>query len=189
MNDAAPTKDDPSLTGYGTGARLFHWVTALLVLVMVVAGITMTSEGFESVRDPLFILHKGLGSVLLVLVLLRLAWRFLAPSPPPLPESVPARQRRLARLTHGALYVLLLVQAGSGYTRVRTGDYPVELLDALGVPSVIPVLPDLSVALSVVHAFSSYALVALVAVHVAAAVHHAWIRRDGVFGRMWPPVR
>jgi cytochrome b561 len=180
--------DDRTRRGYGTGARLFHWLTAVLVFVMIPAGVAMTSEGFEGVRDSLFILHKGLGSVLLGLVLLRLAWKALAPSPPPLPDVVPDRQRRLAELSHVGLYLLLVVMTVSGYARVRTGGFPIELLDAVGFPVFLPEMEGVSATLSVIHKVSAYALVALLAVHLAAAVYHAWIRRDGVFGRMWPPV-
>lgn len=179
----------PSDSGYGTGARLFHWITALAVFVMVPVGIAMTSEGFESIGDPLFILHKGLGTVILVLVLLRLLWKAVSPSPPPLPDSVPKRQQRLAHLTHGGLYAMLVIMTMTGFTRVRTGGFPNELLDALGVPTFLPEMPDLTITLSVIHKVSAYTFVALIAVHVAAAVYHAWIRDDGVVRRMWPPWR
>lgn len=180
---------DTADRGHGTGARLFHWLTAVLVFVQIPAGVAMTSEGFDALRDPLFIVHKGLGSLLLALVLLRVAWKAVTPAAPPLPDSIPERQRFLARSTHVGLYVLLIVMTTSGYARVRTGDYPIEVLDALGFPTVLPVMPDLSVTLSVVHKVSAYVLVALLSGHVAAAVYHGWIRRDGVLGRMWPPVR
>ena len=175
--------------GYGVVARLFHWGMGLLVLTTIPVGIAMTSEGFEGLRDALYITHKGIGGVILILLILRWAWRLLTPSPPPLPDSVPPLQRRIATLTHRLLYVLLGVMAGTGYLRVTTGDFPLELFDALGIPPLVTGLPDLSRTLSVIHAFTSYLLVATLAVHVAAAAHHALILRDGVLSRMWPPWR
>jgi len=188
--DHDASRPDPDAErGYGTGARLFHWITAAAVFTMIPVGIAMTSEGFESIGDPLFILHKGLGSILLALVLLRLAWKVVSPKAPPLPDSVPKRQQRLAHLTHGGLYAMLVIMTVTGFTRVRTGDFPIELLDALGVPVFIPEMPELTTTLSVIHKVSAYTFVALIAVHVAAAVYHAWIRDDGVVRRMWPPWR
>jgi cytochrome b561 len=175
--------------GYGIVARLFHWGMGILILVTVPVGIAMTSEGFDPVRDALYVAHKGIGAVILALLALRLAWRLVTPSPPDMPASVPWLQRRLATWTHRFLYLLLGIMAVTGYLRVTTGDFPLELLDALGIPPLLTGRPELSRTLSVIHAFTSYLLVATVAVHVAAAAHHALILRDGVFSRMWPPWR
>lgn len=175
--------------GYGVVARLFHWGTALLILTTIPIGIAMTSEGFESVGDALYIAHKNIGVVILGVLVLRLVWRLARPAPPPLPASVPALQRRIAEWTHRGLYLLVGLMAVTGYLRVVSGDFPVELLDALGVPPLISGRPDLSRTLSVVHKFTAWALVATLAVHVAAAAHHALILRDGVVSRMWPPWR
>ena len=122
-NSAAEPRD------YGTGARLFHWVTAVLVTVQVAAGLAMTTEAIAALNDTLFILHKGLGCVFLPLMGLRLAWKLAHPVEA-LPAGAPAPQRRLAALTHNALYGLLFVLPVSGYLRTVGDDYPIELLDA-----------------------------------------------------------
>ena len=179
--------EPPPGPGYGTGARLFHWGMALLILVTIPVGIAMTSEGFDGLRDALYVTHKGLGVVILALLVLRLAWKRVAAAPPPLPHSVPPLQRRIARWTHGLLYALVGGMAVTGYLRTVAGDFPIELLDALGVPPLVGGMPALSDALSVVHAFGSYVFVAVLALHVGAALHHALILRDGVVRRMWPP--
>jgi cytochrome b561 len=172
---------------YGTVARLFHWVTALLVAVMIPVGIAMTSQGFEEWGDLLYIVHKGTGSVLLVLVTLRVAWKLFHPVRP-LPEGVPEVQRRIAGATHWAILLLLLVMTVTGYVRTVGDGFPIELLDALGIPPLIGEHPELARRLSVVHKFTAWALAALVAAHVAAAVQHALVARDGGLRRMWPPV-
>ena len=118
--------------GYGTVARLFHWVTVLLILIMIPVGLTMIQEIPRPLQDRLFIIHKGLGPVVLVVVLLRLAWRVFNP-PPPLPASVPPLQQRVAGLVHAGLYAALLVMAISGYIRVTTGGFPIETLEAVGI--------------------------------------------------------
>lgn len=174
--------------GYGTVARLFHWVTALLVAVMIPVGIAMTSQGFESIGNQLYIVHKGTGSVLLVLVVLRILWK-LTHREPALHGGVPAIQRRIAGTTHWVLLLLLLVMTVSGYIRTVGEGFPIELLNALGIPPLIGENVELARTMSVVHKFSAYLLAALIAAHIGAAVHHALIARDGVMGRIWPPVR
>lgn len=175
--------------GYGTAARLFHWTTVAMVGVMIPVGLAMTSDAFQRWADPLYVLHKGLGSVLLVLVLARLAWKVLGPRTRTLSPGSSPLERRLASLTHGALYALLLLQAGSGYVRTVGDGYPIELLDTLGVPPLLPEMPEVAGILVVVHRFTSVVLVGAIGAHVAAAVQHHLAAGDGALRRMWPPVR
>lgn len=176
----------PPPTGYGTGARLFHWVVALLVVVQLPAGIAMTSEPLLGVADPLFILHKGTGSVLLVLVVGRILWR-LTHRPPPFPDYMKPLEKRIARATHLVIYVLLLVMAVSGYVRTIGDGFPIEFLDAIGIPPLIPLMPRTARAMLVIHQFAVIALVGLVAVHVSQVLRHHWVERNPVLRRMWPP--
>ncbi len=172
--------------GYDRGSRIFHWLVALLVAITVPAGIAMTSEGFDGLRDALFVIHKGLGIVILVVVLLRLAWRLAHPAPP-LPDSLPSAERRLARTSHRVLYLMLVGMAVVGYLRTAGGGYPVELLDALGVGPFVPEMPGIADTLSVVHKFGAWILVAAIAVHVAVVLQHTLFGRARILPRMWPP--
>ncbi len=174
-------------SGWSTPSRLFHWVVALLILVTVPIGIAMTSEGFEGVRNGLYVAHKGIGVLILVLVPLRALWRWLT-TEPPLPDEIPADERRLARATHLGLYALLLVMAVTGYLRTAGGGYPIELLDALGIPLIVGEMPVWADRFSVIHGFVAYLLVATIAVHVAAVVQHTLFGGVDVLSRMWPPV-
>src|SRR6478752_6879316 len=123
--------------GYNNVARMFHWATVLLVLVMIPAGLLMTQDIPRGLQDRLFVIHKGLGPLVFVVVLARLAWRVANP-PPPLPATVPPVQARVSELVHGALYFFLLLQAASGYVRITTGGFPIEALRALGIPPLLP---------------------------------------------------
>jgi len=178
----------PEDAGYGTGARLFHWVIAVMVLVQIPIGIAMLSEPLSRFADPLFVMHKGGGAVLLVLVLARIGWR-LTHRPPPFPDFVPARERPIAAATHVALYGLLLAMVVSGYVRTVGDGYPIELLDALGVPPLIPLMPHVATVALVVHQFAVIGLVALMAVHVSAVLRHHLIEGNAILSRMWPPFR
>ncbi len=172
--------------GYDRPARAFHWITALAVLLMIPAGLIMIRDGLpRGVQDALFIFHKNTGVLVLILMLLRAAWRGTHPAPPRPP--LPAWQERAASLNHLALYLLLLVMPVSGYIRVRAGGFPVEALDALGLPALVPRSEPLEEVAQAVHYYSAWLLIAAVALHLAAALYHGAIRRDGILGRMWPP--
>lgn len=173
--------------GYSKTARIFHWGIALAVLLMIPAGLIMTREGlYRPLQDALFIFHKNLGFFLFPFILARLAYRLTHP-PPPLPDSMPDWQKRAARLSHGLLYTLLLIMPLSGFTRVRAGGFPIELPDALGFGTWIAKNEPLANAAQALHLAAALTLIAVLAVHIGAALHHALIRRDEVWGHMWPP--
>lgn len=174
------------LMGYGVVARVFHWLTVVLVMIMIPAGTIMIQEIPRPTQDALYILHKGLGPFVLVVVLARLAWRFVAP-PPPLPPEIPWQQRLAAGAVHAGLYAFLIVMAVSGYVRVTAGGFPIESLRALGIPPLLSKDEGVAAVAKAVHATARYGLVLLILLHVAAAAYHGIIRRDGVFSRMWPP--
>ena len=174
------------LPGYRTPARWLHWIVAVAVLLMIPAGLIMTQEGLaRPVQDALFLFHKNMGVLLVPVILVRIAYR-LTHRPPPLPLSIPAWQRRAAGLSHAMLYVLLVVMPVSGFVRVRAGGFPIELLDRLGAGPWLPKSEQVADIAQGIHAIGAFALIAVLAIHIAAAAQHALIRRDGVWSRMWP---
>ena len=108
---------------------------------------------------------------------------------PALLPQTPILQRRIASLTHGFLYVLLVVLPISGYIRTIGDGYPIELLDAMNIPPLLSGIPEIARQMLVLHKFSAYLLTALIAVHIAAAVQHDLVMGDGVITRIWPPIR
>ena len=103
--------------GYTRTARLLHWVTAGLVLYQIPAGVLIAN--FE--LGPLYDLHKPLGTLILLLIIIRLAWRWAHPAPA-LPDHIPVAQRRAAVAMLWGLYALLLVQTLIGW--IGTAAYP-----------------------------------------------------------------
>lgn len=170
---------------YSLLARSLHWIVALVVLLTIPAGFVMVQEGLpRQVQNTLFIFHKNVGIVVLALVILRFLWRNLRP-PPPLPESVPGWQVWIGKVNHGLLYGLLILMPVAGYVRVKAGGFPVEMLDAWGVPALVPESEALAAFAKSMHYFGAFAIGALIALHVLAALYHGLIRRDGVLARMW----
>lgn len=173
---------------YTSTARLLHWLMAVLVLLTIPAGLVMVQPGLErGLQNALFLYHKNVGVLLILLVVLRAIWRWQNP-PPPLPATLPALQARIAGAVHGALYVLLVVVPVAGYVRVRAGGFPVESMDALGLPGLVPRSDALAAVAKTVHYGTGLLLAAVIAAHVGAALYHGLIKRDGVVARMWPPV-
>jgi len=158
------------------------------VVIQIVAGIAMTSEPLVNWTTPVYLYHKGAGAVLLVLVLARAGWR-LTHRPPAFPDYVPPLEQRIAGATHVAIYVVLVAMVVSGYVHTVGGGFPVEMLDALGIPPLIPNLPRTAHVMLVVHQFASVLLVGLVAVHVSAVLRHQLIEGNPILARMWPPFR
>ncbi|WP_236898133.1 cytochrome b [Devosia sp. SL43] len=167
-------------------AKVFHWLTVLLVLLTIPAALIMLTPGIERwLQDPLFIFHKNIGVVLLLLVAVRLAYRLLNP-PPPLPDSIPHLQRNIAEATHWLLYGLLLAMAISGFIRVAAGGFPLEAFDRFGVRNLVPRSDSLANTAKQLHALLRFPLIALIALHIGAALYHGLIKRDGIAKRMMP---
>lgn len=180
---------EKSSGGYTTPQRAIHWIMALLILPMIAAGFLMVQQGLpRSLQNTLFIFHKNIGVLVLGLAILRLVLRLRHPAPP-LPSNLPAWQRRTAQISHGLLYVLILLMPLTGYIRVRAGGFPIEALDRLGLPTFVPRSDTLAQFAKSAHEVGAYAIAALLALHIAAGLYHALILRDGTFARIWPVKR
>jgi cytochrome b561 len=172
---------------YRVPARVIHWVTALLVLGLLPVGALMVRDGLDrSLQNVLFIAHKNIGVVVLILIIVRIAYRMLRP-PVLDPVPLPRVQELAAHFTHFALYAMLLIMPLAGYVRVSAGGFPIEALDALGIPSFVPRSEALAEFAKAVHYYGAYAIAALVLMHIGAAAYHGVVRKDGIFTRMWPP--
>lgn len=173
-------------SGYKPFARAMHWFIALWIIAMLPIGTAMTQDGLSRpVQDTLYLLHKNGGAILILLMLIRLGYRLMNP-PPPLPASLAGWQVRAAETTHLVLYVMIFFMAVTGYVRVRAGGYPVEMLDAIGFPKLIPRNKTLETLAQAAHFWGRFVLVLALFAHIGAALQHKFIKKDGVFDRMWP---
>jgi cytochrome b561 len=118
---------------------------------------------------------------------LRLVWR-LSHRPPPLPPAMPAWQRRIATLAPWALYALLLAIPLSGWLYSSAVGVPTVYLGLWQLPDLVGKDKALAEALKLAHKALNFTLLALVVVHVAAAIKHHFVDRDGLLARMrpWP---
>ena len=162
-------------------ARVLHWSMALLILAMLFIGVTMVAS--VHLRPALISLHRPLGILIFVLVLLRLYNR-LRHRPPPLPADLPAWQAWAATASHWLLYALMLAMPLIGWAMLSAGGYPIVLWGGVQLPAIVPHTPSLYALLRNAHSLLAYLLFATVLMHVGAALFHAWVRRDGVFQAM-----
>lgn len=174
--------------GWGRAARLLHWATAALVLGQWLLGQYMTSLGPEALAQKfvLYQRHKSLGALILLVTLVRLAWRLVDRVRPEPPAAMPAWQRRAAAATHALLYLLLLVMPVTGFLAGAASPLgvPTVLFGVLPVPH--PIGPDaaLEQAFVLAHRIQGWAIAGLLALHVAAALKHHVIDRDATLLRM-----
>ncbi|EKS70646.1 MULTISPECIES: cytochrome b [Caballeronia] len=163
--------------------RALHWIMAICILSMLFIGVGMVS----TVRPDyltLVSIHKPLGIAILVLALIRLAVR-IARGAPPLPANMPEPMKLAAHLSHYAFYALMIALPLLGYGMLSAADYPV-VIGGYRLPSLLPHSNSLHTLLWNAHRFLALCFFALIVVHLAAALFHALVRRDGVFHAMAP---
>lgn len=162
--------------------RLLHWLMAICILAMLFIGVGMVSTIMPKYLE-LVSIHKPLGIAILVLALVRLAVR-LVYGAPPLPVDLPEPMKLAAHLSHYAFYVLMIGMPLIGWGMLSAAAYPVVLFAGVHLPAILPQSDNLHALLWNAHFYLAFAFFALILLHVAAALFHALIRRDGVFGAM-----
>ncbi|WP_437572633.1 cytochrome b [Sorangium sp. So ce542] len=165
-------------------ARALHWTMAVAIVAMLFIGVGMAST-VSGARTSLLPAHRSLGVVLLALAAVRLGVR-LTRRAPPLPEDMPAWQRRAAGASQIVLYVLMFTVPIVGWAMLSAGGYPVTLLGGVQLPSIAPQSPALYAALRHAHTYLALLLFGAFLQHLAAALFHLLIRRDDVFASMAP---
>lgn len=174
-----------SKNAYGSIAQAFHWVIAALVFVQLGIGVYVNDLPVSVARLQWLSWHKSLGFVIFILAVLRLGWRLASPAPR-LPDSLPAVVCQLARLTHWLLYALLILAPVAGWMHASAAGLGVNVFGWFALPHVVPRDPGLAELFHDTHRALVWTLTALVVLHVAAALNHAFVLRDGVVARMLP---
>ena len=174
---------------YSTTAIALHWVLGVALVGMFAVGLYMTSLPFSPQRLKLYNWHKWAGVTVLTLSALRLLWR-LTHRPPALPAAIqaamPLWQRIAHHATHHLLYLLFFAVPLVGWAYSSAAGFPIVLFGALPLPDLVGKNPELAEALKPWHGYAAYALATLAVLHVAGALKHQLIDRDGLISRMLP---
>ena len=164
--------------------RLLHWSIAVCILAMLFIGVGMVSTVAPKFLS-LVAIHKSLGIAILALALIRLAVR-LRYGAPALPADLPEPMKLAAYLSHYALYALMIGMPLLGWAMLSAAAYPVVVFGSVRLPAILPQSASLHTLLWDAHYYLAFAFFGLVLLHVAAALFHALVRRDGVFQTMAP---
>lgn len=177
---AAPT--------YSATARTFHWLTVVLLAILVPVGFIMADRMESDIGGPLtealYSTHKSLGFVVLLLTVARLGYRLARGAPPDEPTRT-GWQRMVSHATHWLLYALLLGVPLAGWVAVSYYDARV-LFGLVALPRITPVDQDVAQLVFEAHKAGAFLILALIALHLAGALRHHFLLKDGVLRRMLP---
>ncbi len=174
----------PTIDRYTLIQKILHWLIALAVIGALGVGAALDWLGNGALGNQLYALHKATGMLILGLMLLRIVARIIFGAPP-LPVSVPSWQRTAAAASHFLLYALILLMPVIGWAATSAFPAPIPFFGLFDVPALIGADRDLSKQLFAIHEWMGKAIFALVALHIAAALKHALVEKDGVLRRMW----
>jgi cytochrome b561 len=184
MTNVQRLRPVPVLRRFTSLQRALHWIMAVCILAMLFIGVGMVST-IAPEYLTLVGIHKPLGILILILALIRLVVR-LRYGAPPLPLDLPEPMKLAAYLSHYALYALMIAMPLIGWAMLSAAGYPVTLWHSLWLPQIVPQSASLHTLLWNAHFYLAFLFFAIILMHLAAALFHALIRRDGVFDAMGP---
>jgi cytochrome b561 len=170
---------------YTWQAMVLHWLLAVLIFALIGLGWYIGGLPRGSTLKPLLLgLHESCGMLAGILVLVRLWWRALN-QPPSLPATVPDWQQKAAQVGHALLYLCIVIMPLTGYATANFVKDPL-LFFGYPVPQWGWSSRPLEKLFADIHSATSNVLVALLVAHIAVALKHWFIDKDGVFQRMLP---
>ncbi len=169
---------------FGHLSVLLHWLVALVVYGMFALGLWMVTLGYYDTwyhKAPE--IHKSIGIVLLIVMVVRAIWRFVSPPPKPL-ASYSRLIRVSAVLMHILLYILLFSILISGYLISTADGQSIAVFDWFTVPATLTGQGEQADTAGMIHLYLAWAVVILSLLHAVAALKHHFIDRDATLKRM-----
>lgn len=175
-----------TINTYGSVTKNLHWLIAVLVIGMLAFGYVL---GYIPDNNPmkstLIGLHKSVGLTILLLIILRICWRFVNVQPS-LPITVPPWEKLAARTVQAGFYITLLVMPISGWLMTSFGGHPAMFWGWFNAALPVTKNTDLAKNIFTVHAVVAWIIIALLILHVGAAFKHHFIEKNNVLRRMLP---
>jgi cytochrome b561 len=172
---------------YTSPAIALHWVLAIAIVASFSVGLYMHELPFSPFRLKLYNWHKWAGVSILFLSVLRLVWR-ITHRPPALPAgmatAMPAWQHTAHHATHHLLYLLFFIVPLTGWAYSSAAGFPIVWFGVLPLPDFVGADKALAELIKPLHKFSTFALAGLVLLHMAAALKHQLVDKDGLLARM-----
>ncbi len=171
-------------TSYGTFSKTLHWITALLVISMLVGGFFM-GDFDKALKPTVYMIHKSVGLLIFSLMVVRLIWN-LTTGLPAYAKSLTRMQQKISTVGHYSLYLLLLIMPLTGILMsIASKRYPTFFnLFTIGALPGIPQTESFAEFMNESHEVLAWVFIVFVALHITAALQHRFIKKDGVFERM-----
>jgi cytochrome b561 len=169
---------------YGTTAKLFHWLIVALLLVQYPIGWQMPDIHRDMKPGAAMTFHVSFGMIILTLIVLRLAWRLAHPVAPD--SSLPPWQRLGSQAAHWLLYALLLATTATGWLFASFRGWSMSFFYLVPMPILALDNAAAGKAIDGLHQAMEWTLLAVIGLHVAAALAHLFIYRDRIMQRMLP---
>ncbi|MBA2651793.1 MAG: cytochrome b [Tatlockia sp.] len=166
---------------FGIIAISLHWIIAPLMIGLIILGLYMVYLPISLEKLRLYGWHKEYGFLVLGLAILRLGWRITNITPQ---LSIPAWEEMSARMVHWTFYGFMLVLPMTGWLLTSAAGLPVSFFGLITLPDLILPNSELMPLFQGLHKWLSYALIAVIGLHTAAAMKHHFINKDNVLKRM-----
>ncbi len=174
--------DESEADSYSLIARIIHWLTALIILGLLVVGTYMTTMDMSEQKLQFYNLHKSFGLLVLALAFVRIAWHLIKKKPKSLPTHK-KWEKILSHAVHGFLYLLLIAIPISGWVMSSAGDFNIKFF-SLNMPDIVSKDENLFKLSHGVHEILAWVLLVLLMLHIAGALKHHVIDRDETLERM-----
>lgn len=168
-------------THFGLVAILFHWIMAALIIGLLAVGLYMVNLPVSSDKYKLYDMHKAFGILVLGLIILRTLWRLVNTTPK---LDIPWHEKIAARCAHFGLYGLMFAMPLSGWSTSSAAGYPPSFFGLFTLPNLIQPNKHLSAFFGSTHQWLAYCLIALICIHVLAALKHHFYDKDDILKRM-----
>jgi cytochrome b561 len=170
---------------YAPAAKWLHWIIALCVLMLVPAGIVMASIGPGPLQNQLYELHRSLGVLVLLLMIIRVFVRVSHGAPPPY-AGLTTFERIASTSVHHLLYILLFIAPIIGWVMTSAYGAQIRFFGLFTVPAIVDKNEALFKTLLPFHRGAGIAIAILVGLHIAGALMHTFVKKDVVLWRMLP---
>jgi cytochrome b561 len=177
------TMADPGTRSYSAPARFFHWLTFVLVALMIPTGIAMTNVGAGATQNVLFDFHRSLGITVALLTIVRLVYRLSNP-PPPHEASIAPIQALAANVVHWVLYAALIMLPIGGAIGAFMFGASLNYFWLFTIDPPIAKNPEMARQILGMHGLSSFVFTGLIGLHIVAALAHHIVFKDRTLLKM-----